>query len=176
LRANVSIGDGLLLFCRLEIRGPGRVVIGRDCVVLGTPGNRHRYVTIYTHHESARVVLGDRTTLSTVGMSAKFEIAIGDDVLIEEAGIMDTDFHAITADRSEPRESRETCCVSIGDRVSIGARSIVCKGVTIGDDVLVFPGSVVNKNVPAGSVVAGNPIKPFRQSPSRAISTETAGV
>jgi acetyltransferase-like isoleucine patch superfamily enzyme len=46
--------------------------------------------------------------------------------------------------------------------VSIGARSIICKGVTIGDDVLVFPGSVVNKDIPSGSVVAGNPVRPFR--------------
>ena len=80
---------------------------------------------------------------------------------------MDTDFHAITLDRAEPVEDREACRVRVGDRVSIGARSIICKGVAIGDDVLVIPGSVVSKSVPAGSVVAGSPARLFRPSSIR---------
>jgi acetyltransferase-like isoleucine patch superfamily enzyme len=167
-RKNISVGEGLLLFCPLEIKGTGRVTIGRDCVVSRTPGNKVRHVTIYTNSPDAQVTIGDRVRLTAVGMSSKFEITIGDDVLIEESGLMDTDFHAITADRGEPNESRDACRVRVGDRVSIGARSIICKGLTIGDDALVFPGSVVNKSVPAGSVVAGNPVRPFRPSSPKA--------
>lgn len=47
--------------------------------------------------------------------------------------------------------------VTIGDRVFIGAGSIVMPGVTIGSDVIVGAGSLVTKDIPAGEVWAGNP-------------------
>lgn len=43
--------------------------------------------------------------------------------------------------------------------VFIGARSIVMKGVTIGDGAVVGAGSVVTKDVPANTIVAGNPAR-----------------
>lgn len=49
--------------------------------------------------------------------------------------------------------------VRIGNNVFIGAGSIVLPGVTIGDNVVVGAGSVVSRDVPANSVVAGNPAR-----------------
>lgn len=45
----------------------------------------------------------------------------------------------------------------IGKRCFIGARSVILPGIEIGDGSIVAAGSVVTKNVPPGSVVAGNP-------------------
>ncbi len=50
-----------------------------------------------------------------------------------------------------------TAPVSIGNDVWIGCRSIVLKGVSIGDGAIVAAGSVVTKDVPAYTLVAGNP-------------------
>jgi maltose O-acetyltransferase len=47
--------------------------------------------------------------------------------------------------------------VKIGNRVFIGAGSIIMPGVTIGNDVIVGAGSVVTKSIPDDSVYAGNP-------------------
>jgi len=47
----------------------------------------------------------------------------------------------------------------IGNRVFLGANSVVLAGVTIGDNVIVGAGAVVTKSVESGSVVAGNPAK-----------------
>lgn len=47
--------------------------------------------------------------------------------------------------------------VTIGDRVFIGAGSIVLPGVSVGSDVIVGAGSVVTKDIPAGEIWAGNP-------------------
>jgi len=47
----------------------------------------------------------------------------------------------------------------IGESCFIGINSIVLPGVTIGDHVIVGAGSIVTKDVPPNSVVAGNPAK-----------------
>ncbi len=47
----------------------------------------------------------------------------------------------------------------IGDRVWIGANSVVVGNILIGNDVLIAPLSFVNFDVPANAVIAGNPAK-----------------
>ena len=49
--------------------------------------------------------------------------------------------------------------VKIGNKVFIGARSIILPGVSIGNNVIVGAGSVVTKDIPDNSVFAGNPAK-----------------
>lgn len=45
----------------------------------------------------------------------------------------------------------------IGDNVTIFANAVVAGGITIGDNVTIGAGAVVMKDVPADSVVLGNP-------------------
>lgn len=52
--------------------------------------------------------------------------------------------------------------VKIGNDCWIGGNSIICPGVTIGDNVTVGAGSVVTKDVPSNVIVAGNPAKIVR--------------
>lgn len=47
----------------------------------------------------------------------------------------------------------------IGNNVFLGAYSVIMPGVTISDNVIVGASSVVTKDVPENSVVAGNPAK-----------------
>lgn len=47
----------------------------------------------------------------------------------------------------------------IGNNVFLGAYSVVMPGVTISDNVIVGASSVVTKDIPSNSVVAGNPAK-----------------
>jgi maltose O-acetyltransferase len=49
--------------------------------------------------------------------------------------------------------------ISIGSRVFLGDSVIVLPGVTIGDDCIIGSGSIVTKDIPAGSVAAGNPAR-----------------
>ena len=48
---------------------------------------------------------------------------------------------------------------TIGNRVFIGAHSVIIGRITIGDDAVICPGAVVNKSVPARAVVLGNPAR-----------------
>lgn len=51
----------------------------------------------------------------------------------------------------------------IGKNCFIGAHSIILPGVTIGDGSIVAAGSVVNRDIPPGSIAAGNPAKVIRE-------------
>ncbi len=48
-------------------------------------------------------------------------------------------------------------CPTIGDRVWIGANSVVVGKITIGNDVLIAPLSYVNFDIPDNAIVSGNP-------------------
>lgn len=50
----------------------------------------------------------------------------------------------------------------IGKRCFIGAHSILMPGITVGDGSIVGAGSVVTRDVPAGTIVAGNPARVVR--------------
>ncbi len=51
--------------------------------------------------------------------------------------------------------------VNIKDNVYVGQNSIILPGVTIGPNVLVAAGSVVNKDIPPNSCVAGVPARVY---------------
>ncbi len=53
---------------------------------------------------------------------------------------------------------------NIGSHCFIGARSIILPGITIGDHSIVAAGSVVTKDVPPNSIVAGNPAQVIREN------------
>jgi acetyltransferase-like isoleucine patch superfamily enzyme len=52
--------------------------------------------------------------------------------------------------------------VVIGENVLIGANTTILPGVTIGDWAVIAAGSVVHKDVAAGSFVGGNPLRELR--------------
>jgi len=77
-------------------------------------------------------------------------VHIGDDCFIAH-GVM------FTNDKFN-RDKFELAQTIVGNNVKIGSNSTILP-VKIGDNVVVGAGSVVTKDIPAGSVVAGNPAK-----------------
>lgn len=55
--------------------------------------------------------------------------------------------------------------VTIGRSVWIGGNAVILPGVTVGDKAVIGAGSVVTKDVPPSTVVAGNPARPVRTIP-----------
>lgn len=52
--------------------------------------------------------------------------------------------------------------ITIGNNVWISANATICPGVTLGDNVVVGAGAVVNKSFPSNVVIAGVPAKIIR--------------
>ena len=55
--------------------------------------------------------------------------------------------------------SRRDSAPTIGNRVFIGAHSVLVGDITVGDDAMICAGSMVNRPVPARAVVLGNPAR-----------------
>ena len=88
-------------------------------------------------------------------------ITIGEDVQIAPGVHIYTATHPLdAATRRAGLESAEP--VTIGDGVWLGGRSVICPGVTIGDNTVVGAGSVVTKSLPANVLAVGQPCRPVR--------------
>lgn len=114
--------------------------------------------------QNAILSIGSNSGITSTAIYCAEKIEIGNYVNIG-AGclVMDINFHStnwmIRMDRKRDIINAKTAPVKIDDFVFIGARSIICKGVHIGEKSLVAAGSVVVKDIPAGELWGGNPAK-----------------
>ena len=111
---------------------------------------------------NSRIIIGDNVGISGSTICATTSVTIGNNVLIGSGCLIsDTDSHPIDwEDRLYDRNVKtRKAPIVIEDNVFIGARSIILKGVTIGEGAVIGAGSVVSKDVPPYSIVCGNPAR-----------------
>lgn len=88
-------------------------------------------------------------------------VTIGNNVMVGPRVGFYTAGHPIVADiRIEDLEFGSPIVVE--DNVWIGGSAVILPGVTIGKNAIVGAGAVVTKDVPANSIVGGNPAKVIR--------------
>lgn len=138
------------------VEGLGRIVI-EDGVSIWS----HLARTQLSAGPGAVLRLGAGTFVNTgTSISARARVDIGRGCQIaNHVVIMDSDFHGLVErDRPEPPAP-----IVIGDEVWIAVRATVLKGVSIGRGAVVAAGSVVVKDVPADTLVAGVPARVVRR-------------
>lgn len=105
------------------------------------------------------VIIGDRTR---IGMSNVIigPVTIGHDVMLAQNIVLSGLNHGYEDVTKVPHNQPVTRKpILIEDEVWVGANSIVLAGVTIGKHSIVGGGSVVTRNVPPYTLVAGNPAR-----------------
>ena len=110
---------------------------------------------------NAYLKIGNDVGISGSSISVAQEVTIGSEVLIGSGVlIMDNDMHQLDPiNRRYSTENIANAPVHIGDKVFIGARSIVLKGVQIGNGSVIGAGSVVSSDIPSMCIAVGNPAR-----------------
>jgi acetyltransferase-like isoleucine patch superfamily enzyme len=152
----------------------------REAILIGEHTHVRGELLIFAH--DGNISIGD---WSYIGKGTRIwsgkQIVIGNRVLIaHNVNIFDNLTHPIDA---QARHSHYVEVVTqgspsvihvdlsekqviIGDDVWIGCQSIIMRGVSIGNGAIIAAGSVVTKDVPAYTMVAGNPARMIREVPS----------
>ncbi|MDO5526467.1 MAG: acyltransferase [Prevotella sp.] len=104
--------------------------------------------------QNALVEIGSGFINKNAEIFASSKIIIGHNAAFGcDVVICDYDYHNI--DINTPKSKP----IVIKDNVWIGRRAMILKGVTIGEGAVIAAGSVVTKDVPPHTLVAGNPAK-----------------
>lgn len=149
--------------------------IGKDCIVSGH---------FVFESKSGHVTIGNHSYVGGGTFISRSLIEIGDNVTIAWGGTFyDHDSHSldymkrrkdIDDELNDIRNGRNFILhkdwsnvnskpIKICNDAWIGMNVIVLKGVTIGEGAIVGAGSVVAKDVPAWTVVAGNPARVVKE-------------
>ncbi len=109
------------------------------------------------------VIIGER---SLIGLSNVIigPVTIGNDVMLAQNIVISGLNHGYEDIALSIREHQTvTKPIIIEDEAWIGANAVVVSGVTIGKHAIVAAGSIVTKNVPDHTIVAGNPARIVKQ-------------
>ncbi|GIV32794.1 MAG: acetyltransferase [Chitinophagales bacterium] len=125
--------------------------------VLGADSTIEDFATINNGVGHVRIGARTRIGISCVVIGP---VTIGDDVMLAQNIVLSGLNHPYE-DISCPisRQKVTTKEIIVKDESWIGANAVITAGVTIGKHVVVAAGSVVTRDVPDYSVVAGNPAK-----------------
>ena len=148
---------------------PAMIIIGKETLVAGM-------LLIFKYGGTITIgnncYIGDHSRLWS-GES----IYIGSNVFISHnVNIMDTNAHEINPFERQDSYSKllknglptekgnvKTSPIVIDNHVWIGFNTIILKGVRIGEGAIIAAGSVITKDVPNYSLVAGNPARIIKQ-------------
>src|SRR6266508_4109363 len=90
-------GKGFRVYGSLHVRGPGEVIFGANVTVLG-----------------------DNVMMGTARFGCAREIVVGDECILAECSLSDTDHHSARADRRSPLAPVRVAPVSLGRNVCVG--------------------------------------------------------
>src|SRR3989339_165567 len=154
-----------------HLRSIGANVVLGEGVYLGT------FINLYG------CIIGDGTRIgafveiqknATIGRHCKISshtficegVTIEDDVFIGHSVVFINDkYPRATTGAGEPQTEADwnVCQTLVKKGASIGSNATILCGLTIGEKAVVGAGSVVTRDVPANTVVAGNPARNIRR-------------
>lgn len=156
--SGLSIKQGSILG-KISCKWPKCVKIGSDCSIedwvqfrIAYPFSGENLIKI-----GNRVFIGEYCQFNCIT-----KITIGDDTMIAANTTIVDVSHGIekrSTINKQPSFGQE---IVIGSDVWIGARSIILKGVHIGDGSVIGAGSLVNKSIPPYQIWAGSPARFIR--------------
>jgi acetyltransferase-like isoleucine patch superfamily enzyme len=171
LPANVVLGERSWLyssyaFLHYRSRRPCGLRVGHDSGIYTG--------TIFDLGPAGEVQIGDYSTLVGPIISSNGRVVVGDYSLISHQVVIADSFAAAppgsrrgrpaapaapAAPDAPAAPAEPATTIAVGENVWIGARATLLPGAHIGEGAIVGAGAVVDFDVPAYAVVAGNPAR-----------------
>lgn len=158
-----AFGSGSMLLPPARVQSPEHIYIGSRVMI-----HEHDWFVVVAvpGMPPPKLLIGDGTTMMRyIKIVCTGEVAIGDEVGVSD-GVIIADTHYVHDDPSTPivdQGLQSPRPVRIGRGSFLGFRAIIEPGVTIGDNAYIGAGAVVMDDVPARSVVVGNPARVIRR-------------
>jgi len=160
--AFASFGPGSYIVPPGRVSMPEAIHIGAGVIV-----HEHSWISVVeaVPGHTPKLTIGDGTLIDRLlHLACAGEIEIGEDVLIGERCLIGDTYHDYTdPDAHILQQAVAPRKVTIERGAHFGLNVIVMPGVTIGEQALVGAGAVVTRDVPARTVVVGNPARVVRR-------------
>ena len=139
-----------------------KISAGNNLHVIADPSRKISLSTWAYEEKQGQIEIGDNVLIcpgtridsaSNVKIKSNCMLAAG-------TYLTDADWHDIY-DRTRPIGNTKP--IMLEENVWIGDSSIICKGVTIGENSIIGAGSVVTNDIPSGVIAAGNPATPIKK-------------
>ncbi|SHE69451.1 Hexapeptide repeat of succinyl-transferase [Mariniphaga anaerophila] len=115
-----------------------------------------RLIIIYTKHMFFTLVYGmDISKSARISFGTKLDKTYAKGIHIDDESYLASGVVMLSHDFSRNIHTD----TYIGKKCFIGVNVIILPGIKIGNEVIVGSGSIVTKDVPSNSIVAGNPAK-----------------
>jgi acetyltransferase-like isoleucine patch superfamily enzyme len=160
--------DTKIRYCNIKPQKNSKLIVGTGSIIEGN---------LFFECENSSISIGENTYIGSSSVISSEKIDIGSDVLISwGCTIVDHNSHSLDFQKrkndvkdwfigTKDWSNVVRKPIFIRNNSWIGFNSIILKGVTIGEGAIVGAGSVVTKDVPPYTIVAGNPARIIREIP-----------
>jgi acetyltransferase-like isoleucine patch superfamily enzyme len=141
------------------MRNKGKIELGNSVFLNSYPDGELYRTGLMAYFPSSIIRIGDNCSLNGTIIHSRNAVIIGDNCMFGPGVvILDNDSHNTSIDPERRRQGKiSESPVTIGNNVWVGMRSIIMKGVQIGDNSIIAAGSIVIKSVPPNTLFGGNP-------------------
>lgn len=148
---------------RVVFTNNGKIILGKNISLNSYPSGEIIVTGIHAYLTDSFVSIGDNCNLNGTMIYCREKVIIGSDCMFGPGvKIIDNDSHRISIDVNERRKPPISKEIIIDNNVWIGSGSIILKGISIGENSIVAAHSVVTKDIPKNTLVAGNPAQIIR--------------
>lgn len=130
-------------------------------------GNKVEVASVASISSPGKLTIGNNVWIGrNVSLYAESGIVIGNNVMLAKDVSCISGDHRFSVTSNAIKDQGmniEEKPIIIGNDVWIGEKAIILKRVRIGDGSIIGAGSVVTKDVPGNSIIAGNPAKVIRK-------------
>lgn len=157
-RRNVRIRLPFKAFAKVRIVGPGRVILGKNCVVAH---GAFKGLTIVTLLEDATVRIGEDCHLAGLTICCCNHVELGSGSMTAVSLVQDCSFVNQSFVRTRGTHSVNECGpIAIGSNAWLSNDAIILSGSKIGSDCVVSVGSVCRDvEIKSYSLAMGNPVR-----------------